>query len=105
MFIAGVAAYVYRRRRGSGREITMDRRTATRDIGFFLVFYAVAAGIGLVPLPLFLKLIAAFFLIAAYVVHVVRTIRFGGETEGEAPEGLTFWFTRSPAPTWAVVGQ
>lgn len=105
MFIAGVAAYGYRRRRGSGREITMDRRTATRDIGFFLVLFTVAAGIGLVPLPFFLKLIAAFFLVAAYVVHVMHTIRGGGGTEGEAPQNLTLWFSRSPAPTWAVVGQ
>lgn len=64
-----------------------------------------AAGIGLVPLPFFLKLIAAFFLIVAYVVHVMQTIRDGGETEGEAPQNLTLWFSRSPAPTWAVVGQ
>lgn len=105
MFIAGLAAYGYRRRRGSGREITMDRKTATRDLGFFLVFYTIAAGTGILQLPFVLKILVAVVLITAYVMYVLRTLRDGGGTEGEAPSKLTLWPRSSVAPTWAVVTQ
>lgn len=105
MCIAGIAAYVYRRRRGSGREITVDRRTAARDLRFFLIFYSLAALVGLVPVPTFLKILVAVVMLAAYVYYVARTIKHGGEVEGEVPEKLTLWRFASPAPNWAVWGQ
>ncbi|HET7480296.1 MAG TPA: hypothetical protein VFJ72_12345 [Rubrobacteraceae bacterium] len=104
MFVAGVAAYGYRRRRGSGREITMERATAIRDLGFFLVFYTIAAGVGVLRLPFLLKLLVVVVLIAAYVLYVLRTLKAEGGTEGEAPSRLTLW-PKGSAPTWAVVAQ
>lgn len=105
MFVAGTAAYGFRQRRGSGREITMDRSTAVRDIGFFLVFYTIAAVLGILSLPLFLKIVVVLVLISAYVLYVFRTLRAEGGSDGEAPSKLTLWPKGSTAPTWAVVAQ
>ena len=67
---------------------------------------SVEANLLFIPLPLVLKILLAIFLLLAYVVYVVRTIRTGGsETEGEPPSNLTLWPFRSAAPTWAVASQ
>ncbi len=56
-------------------------------------------------LPLVVKIFVAVLLLAAYVIYVVRTVREGGETEGDPPSNLTLWPSRSEAPTWAVAAQ
>jgi cation:H+ antiporter len=105
LFIVGTAAITYRDRRKTGSEITADRQTAIPDLGFFLVCFALAAGAGLVSLPLVLKIILAVVLLGAYVLYVVWTVRKGGEAEEDVPEKLTLWPFRSEAPTWAVAAQ
>src|ERR671932_2196110 len=55
MFVVGVSALGFRSRRESGTDITIDKRTVFRDVGFFFVCFALAAGAGLVALPFFLK--------------------------------------------------
>ena len=44
-------------------------------------------------------------LVGAYVLYVVRTVKKGGEAEGDVPERLTLWPGRSQGPTWAVAAQ
>jgi cation:H+ antiporter len=84
--------------------VIVDQKTIARDVGFFLVFFAVAAAAGIVELPLFLRIGLAALLIAAYAYYVRRTLHSGGALE-EVPEALTLWRFRSPTPTWAVVAQ
>ncbi len=105
LFIVGIAGLVYRRRRKTGDVITAERETVIPDLAFFLPCYTLAAAAGVVALPFFLKVLLAVLLLAAYVLYVVRTIRKGGESEGDSPSNLTLWPSRSPAPTWAVVAQ
>jgi cation:H+ antiporter len=105
LFIVGAAALFYRGRRKTGSEVTVDRQTAIHDLGFFLPCFALAAGAGLVSLPLVLKLILAVVLLVAYVLYVVWTVKNGGEADGDVPEKLTLWPFRSEAPTWAVAAQ
>lgn len=108
MFVVGVAAYGYRGRRRSGTRLTFDMRTARRDIAFFLVFFTIAAGAGLVPLPGALRAVVVVVLLAAYAFYVWRTLAAGGEAAvRETPEDLTLWPESSlgKAPTWAVVAQ
>ena len=57
------------------------------------------------PLPLPVKIVLAVVLLVAYVFYVVRTVRRGGEAEGEVPDRLTLWPFSSQAPTWAVAAQ
>lgn len=108
MFVVGVSAYGFRRRRSSGTRLTFDRTTASRDIAFFLVFFAIAAGAGIVPLPGIVRAVVIVVLIGAYIFYVYRTIMAGGEAaERETPEDLTLWPESifGTAPIWAVVGQ
>ena len=74
-------------------------------MGYFLVFFTLAAAAGILPLPYVAKVILAVVLIGAYGYYVYRTIREGGGGLEEVPEKLTLWPSRPPAPTWAVVGQ
>ena len=105
LFIVGVAALGYKGRRQTGSEITADRQTAIPDLVFFLPCFTLAAVAGVLPLPLLVKILLAVALLAAYVVYVVRTVKKGGEAEGDVPEKLTLWPFRSQAPTWAVTVQ
>lgn len=107
MFVVGASVLGFRRRRENGTELVIDKGVASRDIAFFFVCFAVAAGLGIVALPTYVKVVAAVLLVGAYAVYVWWTIIGGGESAGGAPNDLTFWPESSwgRAPTWAVVGQ
>ncbi len=105
LFVVGAAALGYKGRRQTGSEITADRQTAIPDLVFFLPCVALAALAGILPLPQLLKILLTVVLLAAYVLYVVRTIRQGGEAEGDVPAKLTLWPYRSQGPTWAVAAQ
>lgn len=105
LFLVGVAAYGFSRRRRSGTEVTINRRITRLDITFFLPCFGVATLVGLVETPFFIKVAVAVLLLVGYAYYVYRTIRAGGEMEGEPPESLTLWPGSSRAPTWAVAGQ
>jgi cation:H+ antiporter len=124
MFVTGAAAVAYRRRREQwmeirlaasvgdefpwcktpGKDVIVDRKTIARDVGFFLIFFAVAAAAGIVELPLFMRIGLAAVLVAVYAYYVRRTLHSGRALE-VVPERLTLWRFRSPAPTWSVVAQ
>jgi cation:H+ antiporter len=105
LFIVGAAALGYKERRKTGSEITADRQSAIPDLGFFLVCFIPAAVAGIFSLPLLLKIVLGVLLLAAYVLYVVRTVKKGGETEGDVPARLTLWPFPSQGPTWAVATQ
>ena len=104
MFVVGAAILGYRRRREAGATVDVDDRTIGRDVGFFLVAFAVAAGAGLLDLPVWANVLVAVLLVAAYVLHVDQTLRSGGGLE-DVPERLTFWRHPSQAPMWAIIVQ
>jgi cation:H+ antiporter len=108
MFVVGASAYGFRARRRSGTRLTFDRRTARRDIAFFLVFFTIAAGAGIVPLPGVLRVLVIIVLLGAYAFYVYRTLIAGEEAmTRETPQDLTLWPESSfgVAPMWAVLGQ
>jgi cation:H+ antiporter len=105
MFVAGVTVLSYQRRRESDETVTLDEGTAKRDMQYFLLFFSLGAGAGIVPLPLYLKVALAVLLVVAYALYVWQTIKSGGEGMVETPERLTLWPSSSEAPTWAVAAQ
>ena len=106
LFIVGFSAIFYKERRGSGSEIVVNRQVTIPDMAFFLVCFTVAAGAGLIQLPLVLKIVLAVLLLVAYAIYVIQTLRRGEDaTEGDPPDNLTLWPFRSTAPTWAVAAQ
>ena len=123
MFVVGASAYGYRNRREHGieircreeradfswcnvlaRDVTVDEETIARDVLFFLIFFAIAAAVGVVALPFAVKVAVAVLLVAAYVYYVRRALASGGALE-EVPERLTLWRFGSRPPTWAIAGQ
>ena len=105
MFVVGVTVLGFWRRRESDDEVTVDEGTAKRDMLYFLVFFSLGAGAGIVPLPFPLKVALAILLVVAYGLYIRQTIKSGGEGMEETPENLTLWPSGSEAPTWAVVAQ
>ncbi|MDP9456572.1 MAG: hypothetical protein M3Q49_10690 [Actinomycetota bacterium] len=83
----------------------MNTKVTVADMGYFLVFFTLAAAAGVLPLPYFAKVVLAVVLLGAYAYYVYRTIREGGGGLEEVPDKLTLWPSRPPAPTWAVAGQ
>lgn len=123
MFVVGVAAYGFRGRREqkaeircqedngdfswckvSGKNVIVDRNTIAQDLGFFLIFFTLAAASGIFQLPFYLKVAVAVVLVAAYAYYVRRALSSGGALE-DAPERLIIWRYQSRPPTWAVVVQ
>ena len=106
LFIVGLATIGFKERRGSGSEIVVNRAVTIPDLVFFLGCFGLAVVAGFINLPLVLKIGLAVFLLVAYALYVIRTIRTGSDaTEGEPPDNLTLWPFRSTAPTWAVTAQ
>jgi cation:H+ antiporter len=104
MFVVGVSALVFRRRRDQGTALRVDAATIGRDVGFFLVFFAVAACVGLVDLPLYSKVVVALVLVLGYALYVRRTLASGEHLE-EVPERLLLLPRRQDPPLFAVVFQ
>jgi hypothetical protein len=75
-----------------GKDVIVDQGTIAGDVGFFLVFFAVAAAADIVELPLFMRIGLAALLIVAYYVR--RTLHSGGALE-EIPETLTLWLAET----------
>src|SRR5829696_6206114 len=113
MFVVGASALTFRNRRAKGSEIrcrevaadgfpwckapgksvNIDADTIARDIAFFLLFFAVAAAVGVLELLYPLKVTLALLLIVAYALYVRRTLHSGaalrggvGEAHAVAPE-------------------
>jgi cation:H+ antiporter len=88
LFVVGASALVYRRRRSQGRALDVDEETIAREVGYFLVFFALAAGVGIVELPFAVKLIVAVALVAGYVRYARLTWALGGIWR-RCPRGCT----------------
>jgi cation:H+ antiporter len=105
MFVAGAAVLGFWRRRESDDEVTVDEGTAKRDMLYFLVFYSLGTGAGIVPLPFYLKVALAILLVVGYALFIWQTVKAGGEKEEDPPGKLTLWPSSSEAPTWAATAQ
>lgn len=104
MFVVGVSAVIFRSRRDQGTGLRIDPATIGRDVGFFLIFFAVAAGAGLLELPMILKVVVAIFLALGYGIYVKRTLTSGEHLE-EVPERLLFLPLNRNPPFIAVLFQ
>jgi cation:H+ antiporter len=96
LFVVGAAALAFGRRRSLGALLDVDETTIGRDVGYFLLFFAAAAGTGLLPLPFWFKVVVAVLLVAGYVRYAWLTFDSGGHLE-EVPERLLF-LPRNPNP-------
>ena len=97
MFVVGASALIFRKRREQGTEmrcretsveefpwckapgksVNIDADTIGRDLAFFLIFFGVAAGVGVVELLFPLKVVLALLLISAYALYVLADSTVG----------------------------
>jgi cation:H+ antiporter len=104
LFVVRASALAFRRRREQGSSLRIDEATIGRDMGFFLVFFALAAGIGLLELPVYLKAVVALVLVFGYAHYVGKTLVSGEHLE-EVPERLLLLPRSQDPPLAAVVFQ
>jgi cation:H+ antiporter len=95
MFLVGMSALAYSRRRRQGRGLAVHAETLERDLTVFLVFFALGLALGVTDAPQGLKIVAALAFVAGYGVYVTRTLRGGGELQPEETLGPLI-FDRTP---------
>jgi cation:H+ antiporter len=83
MFLVGVSALAYQRRRPTGHRLDIHAQTVERDLGVFLVFFAIGLVLGAVDVPDTVKIAGAVALLAGYAGYVTATLRGGGEMQSE----------------------
>jgi len=82
MGLVGLFAYLYRDRREQGLQLKAHRPTLERDLLFFLVFFSAGGLLAWGP-PAPVRIAAGMLFLLAYLVYVTRTLRAGGEVQGE----------------------
>jgi cation:H+ antiporter len=104
MALLGGAAYGWRRRRPQGSALDVHVQTLERDLGFFVGCFAVAFGLGVLGVPLWLRLTAAVALVLAYTAYVRLTLARSGEVAVESElKPLLFDTTKDDPPGAATV--
>jgi cation:H+ antiporter len=82
MGLVGLFAYLYRGRRKQGVKLEAHAPTLERDLIFFLIFFAMAGALAWGP-PAAVRIPIGIAFLGAYVFYVARTLRGGGEVQGE----------------------
>ena len=82
MFLVGVSALAYVRRRPGGRSLNVHVPTLRRDLSVFLLFFALGLCLGL-GAPDGVKIPAAAVFVTAYAVYVRTTLTGGGPVQAE----------------------
>jgi cation:H+ antiporter len=80
MGLVGLFAYLYRRKREQGLELTVHRPTLERDLIFFLCFFALALALAW-GAPAELRIPAGVLCLLAYPLYIARTLRGSGEVQ------------------------
>jgi cation:H+ antiporter len=108
MGLVGLFAYLYRGRRKQGVNLDAHAPTLERDLLFFLAFFGVAGALAWGP-PAPLRIVAGVVFLLAYVVYVRRTLKAGGEVQGEETLNPLIFDRRagdrSDPPLWLCVLQ
>ena len=104
MFVTGAAVVIFRRRRVHGAKVVADYSTMSRDLGFFVIVYAVAVLTGLIP-PGFrnIQLIIAGSLVIAYCWYVFVLVREERDIEGDDVLPKCYFAPRKENPSLMVI--
>ncbi len=82
MGLVGLTAYLYRKRRPQGIELTAHVPTLDRDLAFFMVFFALGLALGF-GAPEEIRVPAGIVFFVSYFLYVFWTLRGGGEKQPE----------------------
>ncbi len=102
MFVTGIAIVIYTRRGRRGTDMRVNTRILGRDVGFFVLGYAIAIGTAFLPEELsWLKWVAAAILVVLYAVYV--RLHFTDAAEESDAEELNRLHITRVAPGTASV--
>jgi cation:H+ antiporter len=87
LFVMGVAAFGYRRRRGR-IAMRVPRADARRDLAFFLPVFVATLLLGMVNLPLIVRHLLGAVLLAVYATYAVVILRLKRDAETSVEHGL-----------------
>ena len=87
LFVMGIAAIVYRERRGR-IPLRVAREDARRDLGFFFLFFVVFAGCGLLHLGAIARHVLTVVALLGYSVYAAMMLRLKRAAEAEMDNGL-----------------
>lgn len=107
MGLVGISAYVFRGRRQQREVIRVERASTERDLVVFMVFFAMALVLGLVPIRS-LHIAAAVVFVLAYGAYVWRTVvrsRAGAGAEEELHDLFFDPTKQNPPSNLQIVGQ
>jgi cation:H+ antiporter len=83
LFVCGLSLLLFRRRRRS-EELVADGRLVRRDLGFFLLAYALAAAAAFLPADMqWPRYLLGISLLLLYAAYIWLTVRKGTATESE----------------------
>jgi cation:H+ antiporter len=82
MGLVGLFAYLYRERREQGLELRAHGPTLERDLLFFLFFFGLSLALAW-GAPAALRIPVGILVLLAYPLYIRRTLRQGGEVQGE----------------------
>ena len=91
-FVTGLSVLIFAHRRPSGLAMPVNARLLRRDVGMFVVVFAVAAGASFVPFR-WARIAIAVLLVVGYVLYVRLHFRDEGEESEEAHELRALYFT------------
>ena len=83
IFVCGISVVIFAWRKRRTIEIRFNREIMRRDLGFFLVAYAIAVAVGIFDIGRF-RWAVAVLLIIGYGVYVRRTMKSEGDLQGES---------------------
>lgn len=96
MFLVGVSAFSFRKRRPQGTGLNAHAPTLQRDLVFFLIFFALGGLLGL-DAPDAVQYVGAVICLMAYGLYVRATLRGGGAIQEEATIGPLYMAWRGAA--------
>ena len=82
IFVCGISICIFTLTKKRTLKVRYNQTIMRRDLGYFLVAYAIAVACGLFDIGFF-RYIVAGLLIIGYAIYVRQTIRSEGDLEGE----------------------
>ncbi|MGI6453404.1 MAG: sodium:calcium antiporter [Syntrophomonadaceae bacterium] len=104
MFVTGVAVFAFSRRRRTGSKVVVDYSNMSRDLGFFIIVYALAVLTGIIPAGFrTLKIIIACVLVIAYFSYVFLTVKQERSIESDQQLPCCYFARQQACPSSLII--
>lgn len=84
-FLTGMSVLIFWKKRKSGLAMHVNSKILSRDIGFFIIIYAIGIGASFISSAA-LKYLVAAFLVGCYIYYIVLTVKNDTATHSELEE-------------------